>query len=1764
MKKLLLLLVSIISLTAANAQTYTMGGLGTVSTCSGTFYDNGGAGLNYGNNRRDTVTFCPATAGKQIRLTFTQFDLESNWDFMYVYDGNNTAAPLIGVYTGGTIPGTLTSYNFAGCLTIVVTTDSSGVASGWAANISCINVQPPHPSDTTCALSTGICTNTPLVYSANYGTNAPAFSSAYDCLTTSPNPVWLHIQAASTGTINYNLTGFDSTATRDVDFIVWGPFASESAMCSGYSTSNVLDCSYSASNVENVTINVVAGQFYLILITNFSNNPSTITLSQAPGSTATTNCNIGCNVVDIVTTNGVCNPATNTDTLSGFVIARNRPVSGVMKLSVSCGGIDTLLIPMPVASDTIYFKIPNVTSTGGNCVITAQFTSNPLCTFSKTFTSPSPCVCISQAAADSVVCAGGGTLLKTTPVSGASYLWTGPNGFSANGQYVHLTNMTAAQTGWYKVTVSGPSCLTYDSVFVRVVSAFNVSMSALSDTICLHANTAISVTASPANLGPFVYQWFPSTIVDSPNAAMNIVHPIQDTTYCVDVSSAAGCVVSACHKIYVRGNAPTLSVLSSRDNLCIDDTVTLIPRPLFTDLVSCGTIPLANACLTPGPQPTVKIGTTTAGSVTQSPFQGDWHGVRAQYLYKASELQAMGLYSGTFTTLGFYVTSKVSAANWNFNGFTIKMGCTNLTALTTYVSGLPIVFQPQSIVSNAGLNTFDLTDPYNWDGSSNIIVEVCYDNTALSNWSLNDQVETSTAFTGATVFRRTDSAPGCGLTTGFTVYADRPNLYVAMCLPQTNLTYNWSPATGLDCTNCQNPIATIHQDATYQLQIADGNCTNSGSVTVHINPGVVVSAGNDTSLCSGGGSAQLHAVQVSPAPPVCVPTYNVSAIPYSPIAAPGTTNPIATTSGGCTFNDDYYSNPITFPFPFQYFCSTVNTFQASLNGYLTLNGAPVCASYGNTTMPAAAAPNNVVALGWQDMNVQNATSSIDYFVSGTAPNRILVVRYNNMRHYNSTTQKLDGQVLFYEGTNVIEMHVNTDGYNGGAHSQGIENANGTVAYNLSGRNNQTYSISSPDGVRFTPNSIGISISNYLWTTTTGGSFTPANNVVNPTVSPTQTSDYAVAVTFSNGCVSHDTVKVAVGSFPFTGVTATPDSICVGGSSQLQFNGTGAVNYKWSPALTLNDSTIANPVASPQATTTYTVTATNAQGCIANGSVKVNVRVHTPPITLGGPQTICYSDSVSLSPSGSPYNSYTWYADNGTSIGTGATQFAHPAHTYYVDINDGSCTYRSDTAVISSFPIPLVHVGPDTMLCPGGIVTLQATGGFNSYSWHGSASTSSVATVSTAGNYYLTVTDANSCSYFSDTATVDFFNVVRPTITPKNDGFCPGAAVNLNGTAGLNNYLWNTTATTSSISANTVGTYWYSALDANNCVVQSDTATVVAKPLPVISFNVPKNPICSTDTIVIDAGQQPGVTYTWMPGNLSGPTLLVTSANTYSVEADLNGCLKDSTVTIGGLASPVVSLPAQTDSCTCTGSVNLAVTTVSGTVAGYSWSSNAGAVGDVSNVTVSSSGVYTVTVHDSQNCTAVASGAVNLYCLTAMIMLSDQGDTSIFVGDSAVLSAMTSYSGGLTYSWTPASALSNATDSVTATHSDSSQVYHLEVLDVIHGCRASDSIRIEVISEGKFAMPTAFTPNGDGRNDRFYPVLNNGDRSVAKVTAFRIYNRWGQTVYDNVQSPGWDGTYNGQPQVSETYTYFIQVTVPKVGHPDETETITKQGSFLLWR
>ena len=199
-----LALVIVLFSLQSTAQTYTMSNT-SVTTCSGTFYDSGGAAGNYGANQSYTKKIC-SNNGQSIKIDITQFDLDDYYDFLYVYDGTSTSAPLIGVYSQ-TAP-TGASISTGTCLTFKFTSDCCWQYSGWSGTISCL-AKPVCGSNPTannvCSSATyitnldGYCGNTSASYTADYSSDLLS-----DFCGTIENNSWLKFTANATSA-NFNI-----------------------------------------------------------------------------------------------------------------------------------------------------------------------------------------------------------------------------------------------------------------------------------------------------------------------------------------------------------------------------------------------------------------------------------------------------------------------------------------------------------------------------------------------------------------------------------------------------------------------------------------------------------------------------------------------------------------------------------------------------------------------------------------------------------------------------------------------------------------------------------------------------------------------------------------------------------------------------------------------------------------------------------------------------------------------------------------------------------------------------------------------------------------------------------------------------------------------------------------------------------------------------------------------------------------------------------------------------------------------------------------------------------------------------------------------------------------------------------------------------------------------------------------------------------------------------------------------------------------------
>ncbi len=155
----------------------------------------------------------------------------------------------------------------------------------------------------TCLTADPFCTGTPVTFPGGVGTGTAEVGPDYGCLLTQPNPAWFYMEIATGGNLDIEISNSNN---EDIDFILFGPFADQTTPCTALLTAgNTVDCSYSTTATETANIvGAVAGEYYLMMLTNFSNNATDISFMDMPSSTATTNCAIACPPVDFGVYNG--------------------------------------------------------------------------------------------------------------------------------------------------------------------------------------------------------------------------------------------------------------------------------------------------------------------------------------------------------------------------------------------------------------------------------------------------------------------------------------------------------------------------------------------------------------------------------------------------------------------------------------------------------------------------------------------------------------------------------------------------------------------------------------------------------------------------------------------------------------------------------------------------------------------------------------------------------------------------------------------------------------------------------------------------------------------------------------------------------------------------------------------------------------------------------------------------------------------------------------------------------------------------------------------------------------------------------------------------------------------------------------------------------------------------------------------------------------------------------------------------------------------
>jgi gliding motility-associated-like protein len=674
---------------------------------------------------------------------------------------------------------------------------------------------------------------------------------------------------------------------------------------------------------------------------------------------------------------------------------------------------------------------------------------------------------------------------------------------------------------------------------------------------------------------------------------------------------------------------------------------------------------------------------------------------------------------------------------------------------------------------------------------------------------------------------------------------------------------------------------------------------------------------------------------------------------------------------------------------------------------------------------------------------------------------------------------------------------------------------------------------------------------------------------------------AVNLTVSdlNGCSVTATYNIiAVGSAVTFGAPTLTQPTCNGGTNGsitvTTTGGLGTVVYTWNPGSS-NTATLSNIGAG-----SYSVTATDSLGCTATATYTLGqpaaIDLGTPNIT----QVTCQrGGSVTINPTGgvSPFT-INW--SNGDS-GNTADSLAAGAVT--VTVTDGNTCSVTGSYNISNSGATIVFGTPiiNNVSCNGandGSITVNASGGTGgiTFNWANPATVGSTIVGLAPGQYTVVASDQGGCSA---TAT---YTITQPApltvVVGATPLICNGAtngtaeAFASGGTPGYT-YTWNpNNGNGSTISNLPVGIVLVTVTDANGCTAKDDS--IIGQSTALSYYTRIDQPSCSpfgTETLVPRDGfgavrieiAALGVDTTL--SRVGGDTTLVIpnvpAGNFTFTLTDALGCTNSGVFEVNPGTSnqqfDVVTAPTS-----CFGKAfndgGLVITALTPANAPYQYSldgSNFQDSGVFNNLTA---GAYNITVRNVDGCLETVPATVGEPA--QLVVNANPETTTTVAGDTTELNVVVSNFNNPVYTWTPSTGLSCDSCPVTVANVSETTVFYVRVSEdsANSRCFANDSLVI-IINSG-LKMPNAFSPNNDGKNDSYGPV--NADNAALNITAFRIYNRWGQEVHNAAEN--WNGKFKGEDQPAGTYIYYISAKTPDETNPGKDKTLNDQGSFTLLR
>jgi len=676
----------------------------------------------------------------------------------------------------------------------------------------------------------------------------------------------------------------------------------------------------------------------------------------------------------------------------------------------------------------------------------------------------------------------------------------------------------------------------------------------------------------------------------------------------------------------------------------------------------------------------------------------------------------------------------------------------------------------------------------------------------------------------------------------------------------------------------------------------------------------------------------------------------------------------------------------------------------------------------------------------------------------------------------------------------------------------------------------------------------------------------SNNLGTNHTDSLQPGTYTLRITDANGCFRDTTITLAPPppvTANYTIFAATCSNSSNGSVSAVPATGVAPFQFALG-----SGAFGSNPVFGNLLPGTYVYRIKDANDCIKDTSLTITAPapiVAVPglltPVTCFGLSNGTFS--VNASGGTAPYT----YSLNGGPFGSGASYSGLPAGSYQVTVKDAAnCT--ADTTITIIQPAALsATIAVTVPLCFGdsnGSVLLTGSGGVQPYTYainSGNFTGSNLFLNLSAGTYTFHLKDFNGCLY--DT----IVNLTQPdqlqlSVTPAAvlcfGGQTGSITVSPSGGTPAYSYALSGGAVQSSPVLGNLGAglHGVTVTDANGCV--ADTQVMISEP-PLMEFAQVSitNPTCegfADGVVTLTAfGGTPFYEFSSDGSSFTqGNSFTSLLEGTYQFYIrDINGCLIDTVITLTGY--PAIMLDSiQLVQPSCFGVNDGAINVfASGGNQPLSYSLGNSSFVPAGNFAGLSSQQHLVTIADSKGCTTdtiIMLPAPQLLSVNILVTNND----CIGMDDNGMLRAEVS-GGTAPYSfvWSTIPVQSDATAVALANGS-----YSVAVTDA-RGCRDSAKASVQYDNCCTVFVPSAFTPNQDGHNDKIR-VLYKGDM---KLQQFSIYNRFGQRVfYASGIDDHWDGTFNGELQDTGTYFYYLTVTCGNAG----TRTEMYKGDITLVR